>query len=246
MSIGMYGTGVTMRHSTRPIRWRNPSGTPTFGHRKQNLPHLPSTPSGDAAMNADHIDHIRSVLNAAYPGWTGPSDPRFVADEIDYKRAAIEKATTRLSDSALTDLIERGRFTEVVERLEEIGKATNLLYLATPRSGDLNILYDPNLDAETFARAIRDLLHGDGAPPARLERYAQWVDDQGLPNRWTFPTYFLFLTHPENNLLVKPHAIGRFLEHGRRGLQARQPPLRGGLRTRPSTRGSSEAGSHGR
>ncbi len=141
---------------------RRPDFVSQVGHTFHTYPHL-----------LRRRCHIRSVLNAAYRGWIGPSDPRFVKDEIDYKRAAIEKAAARLSNSALADLIGRGRFTEIIERLEEIGQATNLLYLATPRTGDLSILYDPKLDAEAFAGAVRDLLHGEGEPPARLERFAK-------------------------------------------------------------------------
>lgn len=158
------------------------------------------------------LERVRSILNAAYPGWTGASDSRFVAEEIEYKRAAIEKASARLSRSALTDLIERGRFTDVLDRLKEIGQEPHFLYLATPRTGDLNILYHPALDEQTFARRVLDLLHGDGSSPERLERYSEWVHQQGLPNKWTFPTYFLFLTDPEHNLFVKPQAVGHFLE----------------------------------
>jgi len=50
-------------------------------------------------MDSKSVDQVRAVLNAAYPGWSGPSDPRFVADEIDYKRTAIGEARSRLSDA---------------------------------------------------------------------------------------------------------------------------------------------------
>jgi 5-methylcytosine-specific restriction enzyme B len=156
-------------------------------------------------------DQIRSVLNAYYPNWGGASDPRFNAQEIEYKRRAIEKASARLSRNALTDLIDRGRYTEVIERLEDVGRERHFLYLATPLTSDLAILYNSSLDKAGFSRQILDLLHGEGPSPARLERFATWADDHRLPNKWTFPTFFLFLTDPEHNLFVKPHAIGRFL-----------------------------------
>lgn len=57
-------------------------------------------------MNAEHVQKIRSILDATYPGWEGASDARFVAEEIDYKRAAIERASARLSRSALDGLID--------------------------------------------------------------------------------------------------------------------------------------------
>lgn len=164
-------------------------------------------------MTDEHISEIRSILNAAYPGWGGLTDPRFVKDEIDYKREAVERARSQLSHSALTALIEQSKFVEVVERLEELGtKATNLLYLSTPSTGDLALLYDPALDKEAFADRILDLLHGGDSSPERLGRFCAWLTEQSLPNKWTFPTYFLFLVKPEDNLFVKPRSVGRFLE----------------------------------
>lgn len=177
-----------------------------------------------ATMNTNQIDQIQAILNAAYPGWTGPSDPRFVADEINYKREANQKAAARLSRSALADLIERGRFTEVVQRLEELGKATNLLYLSTPRTSDLGILYDPGLDEEAFAHQIHELLYGEGSSPERLDRYVQWVERQGLPNKWTFPTYFLFLLDPANEMFIKPRTVKRFLKFVEAGFEIGTKP----------------------
>jgi len=52
-------------------------------------------------MTPEHLDHIFSILNAVYPKWTGYSDPRFVAEEMEYKQKAVEKARARLSASAL-------------------------------------------------------------------------------------------------------------------------------------------------
>ena len=50
-----------------------------------------------------HLDHI--ILDATYQSWIGPNDPRFIADEVEYKRAAIEKASNRLGEGAVRDLV---------------------------------------------------------------------------------------------------------------------------------------------
>lgn len=163
-------------------------------------------------MNPSHIEEIVRVLNAHYPRWEGLSDPRFVDEEIDYKREAIKKARFRINRSALEHLMEGERYSEIVERLEDLGKEPHFLYLSTPRSGDLNVLYHPDLDQAEFCRQVLDLLHGVGSPPERLDRYAAWIESQNLSNKWTFPTYFLFLIHPEDCLFVKPRAVGNFLK----------------------------------
>ncbi|MFW6184711.1 MAG: McrB family protein, partial [Chloroflexota bacterium] len=49
--------------------------------------------------------------------------------------------------------------------------------------------------------------------------FAQYALRHGLPNKWTFPTYFLFMTHPQEELFVKPQVarwLLKFLGHGPR------------------------------
>jgi hypothetical protein len=155
------------------------------------------------AQVGELLDEVRRV----FPGWTGVDDPIFVSNETAYKRDAVETAQELLAEDALRDLIASGEFDEVLSRLERVGKATNLLYLARPRTGDLGILYQESLDKPSFAGAVVDLLYGEGQSEERLERYAQYVEDHGLPNKWTFPTYFLFLCHPSTEMFVKPYTI---------------------------------------
>lgn len=149
------------------------------------------------------LDEVRRV----FPGWTGVDDPIFVYNETAYKRDAVETAQELLAEDALGDLIASGEFDEVLSRLERVGKATNLLYLARPRTGDLGILYQESLDKPSFARAVVDLLYGEGPSEERLERYAQYVEEHGLPSKWTFPTYLLFLCHPDTEMFVKPYTV---------------------------------------
>jgi 5-methylcytosine-specific restriction enzyme B len=170
------------------------------------------------------LDRLLAIVLARYPNWEGFSDPRFTADEVDYKHKSIEKARTRLSEGALSQLIAAGEYDRVVQRLEELGKDNNLLYRGVPRQGDLSILYQPMLDRQRFSQVVLDLLHGPGPSPERLERYATWVEAEGLPNKWTFPTYFLFLVHPDTDLLIKPDATQRFLNLAGTGLKLGSRP----------------------
>lgn len=105
-----------------------------------------------------------------------------------------------------------GEFDEFISRLDAIGKDNNLLYRAVPMSGDLGILYQPNLDKAAFCRAVFDLLHGPDAGHLRLTRYTDFVKATGLPNKWTFPTYFLFICHPESEMFIKPRTTRWFVD----------------------------------
>ncbi len=158
------------------------------------------------------VQELVALLKRSYPKWTGFNDPDFIKDEITYKRDTIARAQKELSADELKRLLEAGEFDEFISRLDAIGKDNNLLYRVVPMSGDLGILYQPNLDKADFCRAMFDLLHGPDAGDLRLTRYTDFVKAAGLPNKWTFPTYFLFMCHPETEIIVKPRTTRWFVE----------------------------------
>lgn len=162
-------------------------------------------------ISEEKIRRIVEIFQEHYQGWSGFTDPKFLKDEIDYKRTTIERAKTSLDKRELQSLVERKEYDEFIKRLETIGRDGNLLYLAVPMAGDLNILYQEGLDKGRFCQAMVELLYGSGDSPDRLQKYTDWVKERGLPNKWTFPTYFLFVCHPESDLIIKPGTIKRFL-----------------------------------
>jgi GTPase subunit of restriction endonuclease len=157
-------------------------------------------------IDKQKIPELVSLVRRYFPDWNGFSDQRFVENEIEYKQAIIADAQDILSKSKLQRLIDEGDFDEFVARLDKIGKhpKNNLLYRSVPSTGDLSILYQPELDEPSFCRAVFDLLCGAGSSHERFDRYMKYVMDNGLPHKWTFPTYFLFICHPETEIFVKP------------------------------------------
>lgn len=163
---------------------------------------------GPMEATAPLLDRVR----IAYPGWQGFADERFVRDETTYKMDASAKAQERLGADVLRQLIDSENYDEVVQRVEQAAQSTNLLWLRMPREGDLSILYWQEFDSAAFSHALLDLLHGEGSSPERLERFASYAKAQGLPAKWTLPTYLLMLMHPETDLFVKPEATKWFLK----------------------------------
>jgi len=133
-------------------------------------------------------------------------------NEVNYKQSTVAKARDLLSEAELHRLVDEEQFDEFIERMEKIGTDTNLLWLQVPRAGDLSILYRPELDRPSFCEAVIDLLYGPDPSEARLARYAAHVAVHGLPNKWTFPTYFLFICHPDTEMFVKPKTTRWFLD----------------------------------
>lgn len=162
-------------------------------------------------LTAEQVSRVLRLLRQRYPDWSGFSDPRFEEEEIGYKQAAIEKARELLGEERLRSLIEHAEFDEILRRIEQVGRATNLLFMGVPRHGDLGILYHP-LDKGGFCAAVLELLHGEGDGAERLGRYIAYVSEHGLPNRWPFPTYLLFLCHPESEIFIKPRVTKDFLQ----------------------------------
>lgn len=162
----------------------------------------------------ESLDQLLSLLRARYGAWSGFSDASFLADEVEYKQRIAAASREFLNSDGLGDLVHQARWDEFLARLEKVAKfkGNNLLYLATPRAGDLSILYHPQLDKPTYCHAVFDLLHGPGKSSERLDRYATYVSERQLPNKWTFPTHFLFFCHPETDIFVKPTRTKAFLQ----------------------------------
>jgi len=165
---------------------------------------LPSPTHATPQGRQQAIQDVVELVRKKYPGWTGFDDRRLVADEREYKLKTIEKTRLLLSRQELAGLLEGGGYEEFAARLEAVGKDNNLLFRGVPRAGDLGILYQETLNKSEFCRSVFDLLYGEGETVDRLGRYLAWVTAQGLPNKWTFPTYFLWACWPEREVFVKP------------------------------------------
>ncbi|MBD1858006.1 MULTISPECIES: AAA family ATPase [Leptolyngbya] len=168
-------------------------------------------------LNQQKIDELLNLFKQQYPNWLSFSDPidaSFQKDEVDYKQKLIVKAKTQLSELRLRQQIDSENYDGLIADLQALGqdKENNLLFLRYSDSSDLNILSTTNLDRKAFCKAFYALLYGDEATEIRLSRYLEWIENEKLPNKWTFPTHFLFLCHPDTELFIKPSAFKTFLE----------------------------------
>jgi 5-methylcytosine-specific restriction protein B len=168
------------------------------------------------AINQQKIEELVGLFRQQYPNWisfSDPIDPDFQKDEIDYKQRLVAKATSQLAKPTLHQLTNARDHDGLISRIQNVGqdKNNNLLFLRFPSSSDLNILKHPNLDKQEFGVGFYDLLYGDGESSDRLKSYLDVVEHYKLPNKWTFPTFFLFLCHPDTDIFVKPMVIRTFL-----------------------------------
>ena len=156
------------------------------------------------------VQELINLVQKRYPDWQNFEHPDFVQEELTYKRATIAKAKEWLAQDVLDDLLANGRFELIIERLDKLGRHNNLLWRVVPASGDTAVLYHPDLDTPEFCTQFRNLLYGDRASTRRLQTFSDYLRDNNLPNKWTFPTYYLFLCHPTTDIFVKPRTARWF------------------------------------
>ena len=167
------------------------------------------------SLAIDKSQAIIDLVKKRFPKWSGFADPEFERQEIQYKQATIAEARELLSKDELDGLLGRAEFDQFIGKLQLVGQDNNLLWRQVPRSGDLRILNLPELNKSVFCKAVFDLLYGSGSSVERLGRYIDYVQSVGLPNYWTFPTYFLFVCHPSSDIFIKPTPISWFVRFNR-------------------------------
>ncbi len=158
------------------------------------------------------VQELIQLIRQRYPDWEDFAHPDFMADEISYKQATITKAQNWLSQTALDQLLADGAYDTFLDRLNKLAQDNNLLWRSVPSSGDTAVLTHPDLDKPTFCTQLRNLLYGDRPTPDRLQTFSDYLSANALPNKWPFATYFLFICHPQKELLVKPRTTRWFLK----------------------------------
>ena len=156
------------------------------------------------SLTTDQVKNLVDLVQQKFPGWKGFSDPEFEKEEVDYKQVAVQKAKELLNENDLNNLVQQEKYEEFKDRLIKVAQsAKNLLYLAAPSSGDLSVLFSNNLKAPSFYDEFINLIYGSEPSSDRLEKFSSSLKINKLPDKWTFPTFFLFMCHPNSEIFVK-------------------------------------------
>lgn len=165
------------------------------------------------SITAEQKTHVINLLKKKYVDWDGFDHQAFRRDQINYKRSAVKKAVSLLSESKLAQLLVTRDTEAFIERLERVGKANKLLKSTETSNGDLEILYVPTLDKPVFCAQVYHLLHGTEPVVERLGSYLDYIEAHELPNTWSFPTYLLQFCYPGTEFLVLPKPTEWFLKY---------------------------------
>ncbi len=159
---------------------------------------------------ASYLPDLLRLVKRRYPNWSDFSHPQFVEDEIEYKRQPSQLAKELLSREALEGALVAGDTDDFIGRLKTVAGKTNLLFLGVPQKGDLALINQPDVEPAPICRAIFELLHGPAPSIDRLAAFFDFVAASQLPQKWTFPTYYLFLLYPDSEIFVKPTVMNWF------------------------------------
>ena len=162
------------------------------------------------------VDEVVALIRRRFPDWQGFGDPAFTKDECAYKSFTIEKAIGAdglLTEAALRADLEGSAHESFITRFQTIGTDNNLLYRSIPRESDLLILNDPPEDKQALCEHLLDLVWGPDDSSERLRRWIAYVHAESLQQKWPFPTYFLWVCHPDEEMFVRPRPFGRLAKH---------------------------------
>ena len=167
-------------------------------------------------LDPNVVDTLVDLTRRTFPGWSGFGDPEFLIEERNYKVKTMELAVGSeglLLEEALRADLEGQAFPSFLNRFIKVGKDSNLLFLHIPSSSDLLTLYDAyngvGADQKELCEALLDLVWGTSASPERLQRFVDFGKARNLHCPWPLPTYFLFFTHPDTEMFVKPQLYRR-------------------------------------
>lgn len=202
--------------------------------RRKNANRIAKERAGTA--RGDEAEHLLSVIEAEFdrrhlPGMMasfleafpqGFRDPKHLDQERDYKRAASRYCSAELTPEAFDEVRSGGSPDALIARIRKLVQMTNLIQGGFEKPKLLDGISDPRYTAE-FLEALRDLLHGAGDAGDRLERFSDVLASMGL-RKWTYATYFLFLSDTANCMFVKPEGLKRAIEITRYPLEYESTP----------------------
>lgn len=136
----------------------------------------------------------------------GFHDAGYLYEERTDKLAASEAAINALSMDAFASAFS-GDHMPLAREVKRVVNMTNLIQGGFEKPKFVDALLDP-ANTQDFLRAIQSLIHGLGEPPERLESFSEYLQGLGL-RKWTYGTYFLFLTDPANCIYVKPDSMNK-------------------------------------
>lgn len=170
-----------------------------------------------AAPAAITFDRQLALFATAFPlGFVDPGLARAASSaKPKSEDAATRFAREVLAAAPIEAALRKGGASDVLANAMQV--LNNARALSLPKADVTAFEHLPTDSHEAVARALADLLHGDGDYTARFDAFVHAAKD--VP--WTIATVFPALVHPERHFFVKPTMNQRQA----RAIAAAEPPL---------------------
>ena len=174
----------------------------------------------EAEFDRRHLPGMMASFLEKFP--LGFSDPKHRDQERDYKLAASRYCRAELTPEAFAEARNGGSPDALLARIRKLVQMTNLIQGGFEKPKLLDAISDPKY-TRGFLAGLDDLLHGAGDAGDRLERFSGVLAGMEL-RKWTYATYFLFLSDPLNCMYVKPEGLKRAIDKSRYQLEYHPTP----------------------
>ena len=140
----------------------------------------------------------------------GFKDPLFLDEERKDKLRASDACLELLNKHAF-DAVNDGADTQgLLASVKKVVNMTNLIQGGFEKPQFHDAISDPKNTRAALA-ALGVLLHGSGETSERLEIFSDYLHTLNL-RKWTYGTYFLFLSDRKNCMFVKPTGLQKAVE----------------------------------
>ncbi len=160
----------------------------------------------DKELERRYIPGMIKTFLEVYPdGFYGQKQ---AIEERDYKLQASQLFKALLDKDSYAQLLNEKDYPEIIKRIAQCVSSTNFIQ----GSFEKPILLDTiNKNSERYCTALYNLIYGNEPEQERIESFIQRLDELSLL-KWTYFSYFLFLSDTDKYMFVKPEMLKRSLE----------------------------------
>lgn len=160
----------------------------------------------DRQLELRHIPGMIATFKEQYPGgFYGEQQAR---DERDYKERTAAEFQNLLGRVEFEALLHSGDYQTFYDRAARLVGMTNFIQ----GSFEKPVLLDAiKANRDQYMAALYEFIWGAEDLKIRFNEFMRFSESVGLA-KWTYVTYFLFLSDPEKHMFVKPEMLKRSLE----------------------------------
>lgn len=160
----------------------------------------------DRQLELRHIPGMIATFKEQYPG--GFHDEQQAREERKYKVQAATEFHNLLGKTEFETLLRAGDYQSLYERVSRLIGLTNFIQ----GSFEKPVLLDAiKANRDQYMAALYEFIWGTDDLETRFNQFMRFSESVGLA-KWTYVTYFLFLSDTERHMFVKPEMLKRSLE----------------------------------